>query len=131
MPRYFFSIKDDRRIVSDPEGTELPDEDSALAHACQVVSELTRNREQRTSSWRLAVCDGHGALCFELLFASVDESITRLPPAMRALVENACRNTALLKDEASQVRMTLRRLRGTMAQYDNAPYLASVNGMPL
>lgn len=124
MPRYFFSIKDDRRIVSDPEGTELPDEDSALAHACQVVRELSRNREQRTGSWRLAVCDGHGAPCFELLFASVDESVARLPPTMRVLVENACRNAALLNDEASQVRMTLRRLRGTMSQYDEAPHKA-------
>ena len=118
MPRYFFRINDGCKIVSDPEGTELPDEGCARAHACQVVRELMRNREQRTLSWRLAVCDGQGTLCFELLFASVDESVTQLRPAMRALVEDARRKTALLNDEIDQVRMTLRQLRGTMAQYD-------------
>jgi hypothetical protein len=118
MPRYFFSIKDGRKIVFDPEGTELPDEDSARSHACQVVRELMRNCEQRTLLWRLAVCDWQGTLCFELLFASMDETVRQLPPAMRALVEDACRNTALLNDEINQVRMTLRQRTGIMAQYD-------------
>src|SRR5690242_6829070 len=85
MPRYFFNLKDDRRIVPDPDGTDLSDEDSARAHARQVVWELTRNCEQRTNSWRLAVCDEHGAQCFELLFASVNESVTQSLPAMRRL----------------------------------------------
>jgi hypothetical protein len=98
MPRYFFNLKDGRRIVPDPDGTELPDEDSARAHARQVVWELTRNCEQRTNSWRLAVCDGRGAPCFEVLFASVDESVTQLPHAMRALAGVARRNAALLND---------------------------------
>jgi hypothetical protein len=95
MPRYFFSLKDGRRIVPDLEGTELSDEDSARAHARQVVWELKRNCEQRTNSWRLAVCDGHGAPCFELLFGSVDESVTQSLPAMRALGAAAYRNAAL------------------------------------
>ena len=85
MPRYFFNLKDGRRIVPDPEGTELPDEDSARTHARQVVWELTRNCKQRTKSWRLTVCDEHGAQRFELLFASVNESVTQSHPAMRAV----------------------------------------------
>ncbi len=130
MPRYYFSIKDDHRVVSDPEGTALRDEDAALAHAFQVVRELSRNREQQTRSWRLAVSNEQGAPCFELLFASVDDSVARLPPAMRAVIEDAYRNTALLKEEISQVRMTLRRLQGTMARYDKS-CPPSVKGMPL
>lgn len=140
MPRYFFNIKDGRKLVSDPDGTELPDEESARAHALEVVRELTRNREKRTSSWRLAVCDEMGALRFELLFASLVETVTQLPAASRALVEQACRNTALLNDEINQVRMTLHQLRWTMARYDTvgrsekspkSPHLATLDGIQL
>jgi hypothetical protein len=131
MPRYFFNVKDGRKLVPDREGTEFPDEESAREHACQVVRELTRNREHQTSSWRMTVNDGRGAECFELLFASVDDAVAALPENMRALVENACRNTALLKDEINQVRMTLLRLRGIIAQSDKAPYIASSDGYQL
>jgi hypothetical protein len=93
MPRYFFNLNDGRKIIPDLEGTELPDHDCARAHACQVVRELARNRERRTRSWRLAVCDVHCTLCFELLFASMDDSISRL---------DACRDTASLNDAIEQ-----------------------------
>jgi hypothetical protein len=149
MPRYFFNIKDGRKIISDPEGTELPDEESAREYAREVVRELTRNRENRTTSWRLAVCNEQGTPCFELLFASLVESITQLPPAARAVVEQACRNAALLNDEINHVRTTLHQLRATMAGYDTversekmarydtversekAPYLVTLNGTRL
>ena len=76
MPRYFFHLNTGDKIIPDPEGTELPNHDSARAHARQVVRELARNRERMTRSWRLAVFDGGGTPCFELLFASIDESDT-------------------------------------------------------
>lgn len=76
MPRYFFNLNDGRRIIPDIEGTELPDDDSARTHGCQVVRELARNRERTTRSWRLAVCDPQGAPCFELPFASIDDPVS-------------------------------------------------------
>jgi hypothetical protein len=88
MARYFFNLNDGRKIIPDLEGTELPDDDSARVHACHVVRELSRNRERRTRSWRLRVCDAHGTLCFELLFASVDDSIS-IPPEVHVMVEDA------------------------------------------
>jgi hypothetical protein len=93
MPRYFFHLNDGRRIISDPEGTELADDAVARDHASQVVRELTRNREESTSLWRLAVRDGHGTLRFELLFASVDEPASRLPRGISWTIEGACRAT--------------------------------------
>jgi uncharacterized protein DUF6894 len=107
MPRYFFNLNDGRKIIPDLEGTELPDDDSARAHAAQVARELTRNREQETRSWRLAVCDAQGTLHFELLFASMDESISRLLPVIRFMSDDAGGGKASLNEALEQVRTTL------------------------
>src|SRR5260370_11876186 len=107
MPRYFFNLNDGRKIIPDPEGTELPNDDFARAHAAQVARELAKNREQETRSWRLAVCDAQGTLRFDLLFASVDEAISRLPPAIRFMFDHAGGSTASLNKPIAQVRMTL------------------------
>ena len=106
MPRYFFNLNDGQKIIPDLEGTELPDDDSARAHAVQVARELARNRERETRSWRLAVCDAEGTLCFELLFGSMDEVISRLPPVIRFMFEDADDSTASLNKAMEQVRMT-------------------------
>ena len=107
MPRYFFNLNDGRKVIPDLEGTELPDDDSARAHAVQVARELARNRERETRSWRLAVCDAEGTLCFELLFGSMDEVISRLPPVIRFMFEDADDSTASLNKAMEQVRTTL------------------------
>ena len=107
MPRYFFNLNDGRKIIPDLEGTELPDDDSARAHVAQVAQELARNREQETRSWRLAVCDAEGTLRFELLFGSMDEVISRLPPVIRFMFEDADDSTASLNKAMEQVRTTL------------------------
>jgi hypothetical protein len=109
---YFFNLNDGRNIIPDLEGTELPDDDSARAHAAQVARELARNREQETRSWRLAVCDEQGTLRFELLFASMDETISRLPPALRFMFADASGSTASLNEAMEQVRMTLLSYEG-------------------
>jgi hypothetical protein len=112
MLRYFFNLNDGRNIIPDLEGTELPDDDSARAHAAQVARELARNREQETRSWRLAVCDAQGTLRFELLFASTDEAISRLPLALRFMFADASGGTASLSRAMEQVRMTLLSYEG-------------------
>ena len=106
MPRYFFNLNDGQKIIPDLEGTELPDDDSARAHAAQVARELARNREEETRSWRLAVCDAQGTLRFELLFASMDEAISRLPPVIRFMFDDAGGSTASFNEAIEQVRMT-------------------------
>ena len=124
MPRYFFNLNDGRKIIPDLEGTELPDDDSARAHAVQVARELARNREEETRSWRLAVCDAQGTLRFELLFASMDEAISRLPPVIRFMFDDAGGSTASFNEAIEQVRMTPLsyedREGGTLAQPDGA-----------
>src|SRR5229473_6991225 len=104
MPRYFFNLNDGQKIIPDLEGTELPDDDCARAHAIQVVRELARNREERTRSWRLAVCDAHGTLCFELPFASMDEPTPRTPPVISFMIDDASLSPASLRDAVERVR---------------------------
>jgi hypothetical protein len=93
MPRYFFNLNDGKKIIPDLEGTMLPDHDSALAHAGQVVRELARNRERETMSWRLAVRDEQGTLCFELPFETAHTLSPSIGPVMRAVVGDTRRNT--------------------------------------
>jgi hypothetical protein len=112
MPRYFFNLNDGRKVIPDVEGTELPDDDSARAHAAQVARELARNREQETRSWRLAVCDAQGTLRFEVLFASVGELPPRTRTVMRfmmvgEMVEDDSQSTASRNDAAEEVLMAL------------------------
>jgi hypothetical protein len=80
MPRYFFSLHDGSKIIPDPDGTELTDYHAARSHAFRVMRELSRNREEATSGWRLVVCEGRGLPCFELCFASADDTMSRYPP---------------------------------------------------
>ena len=80
MSRYFFNLFDGRKIIPDPDGTELSDDHCARAHAFRVMRELARNREEQTSAWRLVVHKGQETPCFELVFAAADDTMYRYPP---------------------------------------------------
>ena len=82
MPRYFFNLHNGRNIIPDPDGTELADYHAARAHAFQVMRELSRNREETTSAWRLAVYEGRGMSlpCFEFSFPTAHDTMSRYPP---------------------------------------------------
>ena len=114
MPHYFFHLKGNRRTIPDPSGTELPDERAARAHGCQVARELMRHREFSTRAWRLDVCDEKDNFCFDVLFASVDDTIALLAPDLRSSVEAVYRNAASLGDAVRQIEATLLQLRSTL-----------------
>lgn len=128
MPRYFFHLKGNRGTIPDPTGVELPDEKVARAHGCQVARELMRNREFSTRTWRLDVRDDKGNFCFDLLFASVDDSIAHLAPDLRSSLVDVCRNAASLGDAVDQVRATLLQLKGTLG--GGSISLVSKTGVP-
>jgi uncharacterized protein DUF6894 len=128
MPRYYFNLKRRDETLFDPDGTVLPDQAAAREHALHVIHELMRNAGVRTRPWRLAVMDQDRESCFELLFASYDDSIAHLTPELRSSVEMACRRHALLMDAIVDVRTTILQLRGTLARSDRKPYVAVENG---
>jgi len=129
--RYYFDLKQDMRFIRDPEGTELLDDSSARAHAEAVAKELMANNTRGARTWRLQVYDDQRHHRFELLFASIDPSIARLPPELQTSICDVCRTTASLTDAISDVRVSLLRLRATLARADGAPYLASLHGVQL
>jgi hypothetical protein len=120
MPRYYFNLKNSEGTLLDNEGTELPDQEGARAHAHQVMQELMRNASPQTRMWRLAVSDQNLVPCFECLFASHDESIAHLGPELRSSVERVYRNKVALTDAIIDVRATLLQIQSTLARSDNS-----------
>ena len=63
MPRYHFHVSN-RVRVTDPDGTMLPDDKSALIHALQVARELMFKRAgmlgQPWAAWTMRVNDKEG-----------------------------------------------------------------------
>jgi hypothetical protein len=76
----------------------------------------------------MAVMDQGKQSCFELLFASYDDSMAHLPPEFRSSVEMACRRHASLMDAIVDVRTTMPQIRGTLARSDRKPYVAAEDG---
>jgi hypothetical protein len=128
MPSYYFNLKKREGTLLDADGTNLPDEAAARKHALHVMGELMRHANVRTRGWRLAVIDENRRTCFELLFASHDDSMAHLTPEWRTSVETICRRHALLTDAIVDVRTTMLQIKGTLARSDRRPYVAAENG---
>jgi hypothetical protein len=128
MPLYYFNLKTGGDTIRDPDGTDLPDEPAAKEHARHIACELMRQRQQRTRSWRIEVCDGEGRRCLNLLFASVDDSIGHLSPEARGSIENVAAKAASLHDEIRAIELTIARVKGTMARAEGRPYVAAIDG---
>jgi len=131
MPVYFFNLKTAQGEIRDPDGTQSADEPTAKEHARQVARELMKWREPQSCSWRIVVRDNDGRQCFELLFASVDDSIATLGPELRCLIENVHRKQALLNDAIAAVRLSLMQIKATIARSNGRSYLAAVGGVSI
>jgi uncharacterized protein DUF6894 len=122
---FYFLLKCGRQTIADTEGVELPDDTAARAHAVAVGRELMRNREVDTRLWRLQVCDDYLEPKFEVLFAEIDRTISRLPSDLRGSIESVCRTAGALSDAILDVRSTLAEVRSTLARADR--FLPSPN----
>jgi hypothetical protein len=132
MSRYFFNLKTARGLVRDPEGTELPDENTARVHACNVARELMANQDlNATRLWRLDINDGRGRSYFQLPLAPFSPTLAAWPPEIRASVEDLCQKTVSLNDTINQLRVTLLQVKGTIARSEGTPYIAALDGVRL
>ena len=131
MATYYFNLKDSRTTIPDPDGTDLIDDEAARAHAVIVAREAMRNNEVRTRNWRIEVCGSNRAALFDILFASVDESMDHLPSDLRSSVETVSTKFASLSDAIHDVRMSMLELRTTLARSEGTPHLATLNGLRL
>ncbi len=131
MPTFFFNLKTAHGEIRDPDGTELADELTAQLHARQVARELMRWRKSQSRSWRIDVRDGDGQRCFEVLFASDDDSTAMPGSELRGLIENLRRKQASLTDAISTVRLSIKQLQAKIARSKGRPYLVSVDGVSI
>ena len=129
MPKYYFNLAAREDIVFDREGVDCPDELAAREHADAVARELMAHRELRTRAWRLDVRDTNGLPCFDLLFATIDETLGHLTPQLRSSIEGYCASAASFAEAIRSIRMTLIEVRATLARAEGALHLAAVNGV--
>lgn len=127
VPTYTFKLRDGRGDVEDSTGVQLPDRDSAIHYAHDVVHELMRSREKETRSWCLDVYDSsaNDNLVYEIPFASVDPSLDHLAPKFRTMVESASERKRLLGDAIHMAKATIQESRALVARARGRPYLAS------
>ena len=85
---------------------ELTDGVAAETHGAAVAREIIRNNRAQTQAWRLQVYAGDRDPCFELLFASVDDSIHHLLLKVQGLVRQAGSATASLMDTIQAVQVS-------------------------
>lgn len=78
MPIYHFNVHDGVSIP-DPEGTELPDLQSARKAAVQLCGALLTEQAEafwNEKEWSLDVCDHSGLILFKLTFFATDTAAT-------------------------------------------------------
>jgi len=126
MPIYTFRLRDGRGDMEDTTGVQLPDRDSALRYARDVVQELMRSREVETRAWCLDVYEGDTAdspIC-NIPFASVDPSLDHLTPKYRSMMEVMSERKRLLGDVIHAAHATIQESRALVARAQGRPYLA-------
>ena len=82
MPRYFFTIHRQDRVVDDPDGTYLPDAAAALSYAEYTIRELRKKTGYKDDlALMMMVKDqaGRTSNSFSLLTTSADASATSSP----------------------------------------------------
>ncbi|WP_046864756.1 DUF6894 family protein [Microvirga massiliensis] len=74
MPRYFFHLHCNDKVVLDPSGTELRDPDQAWEAARVTALDLMQTRPNTDVNWltcHFEVADETGEIVFELPFTEV------------------------------------------------------------
>jgi hypothetical protein len=119
MPLYYFVLKAGHHTYPDSEGQEFANEREAQGHAHAVARELMRNREARTSHWRIQVCDDYLQPRYEYLFADIDNTLDRFDSDFRGSVQAVARTTAAIGDSLRQIDTAMTDLRNMIVQIDS------------
>jgi hypothetical protein len=109
----------------------FPDERSAREYAEVVARELMAHREPRTRAWRLDVRDSNGLPCFDLLFATIDDTLGHLRPQLRSSIEAQCASAASFAEAIRAIRLTLLEVQAILARAEGAPCSGQRRGGPL
>lgn len=121
MSTYFYNLQTLDGIIRDPEGMDFPSRYLAWEYGRMIARELMQHRESATRSWRLDVYDGEGTRCFDVLFATVDDSVLCLPADLRHSVQDMHAKSASLIEAIHGTRLMMSQLRATMARAERLP----------
>jgi hypothetical protein len=128
MPRFFFNVRNGWGGLADPDGTSLPDVQSAKDYARRLARELMHGHETKRRYWHVVVRDDEDNRVFDLPFFSVDDSMNHLNPDRRRLIEIMCEKRMALAETLFETRMNVLRVRATLARSRNRPYVAAERG---
>jgi hypothetical protein len=128
MPTYTFKLLDDGSGVTDDLGIRLPNTKAAHGYACDVAHELMDHREEATRSWRLDVYENGAKKLFEILFATIDQTLDHLKPDARKLVEMTATRRRSLQDTYCAAWITCRESQALVARSRGKLYLATDHG---
>jgi len=123
MPRCYFHLCAQARILRDSIGTECPDLAAARAKARAVAIDLMRNSGGETRLWSLRVVDEQGKALFDLFFADVAASLDGGSRADQELSAATCRRLTALSDALSDARDTVAQSRILLARARGKPQL--------
>ena len=128
MPTYTFKLSDDGGGLTDDVGLRLADSKAAYGYACHVAHEMMAHREAATRSWRLDVYENGAKKIFEILFATIDETLNHLKPHNRKFVEMTSMRRRLLQDTLHAAWITYRESQALVARSHGKLYLATDHG---
>jgi len=117
MPVYHFLLKPSwNPPLIDRDGEEFPNDAAAYEHAVEVAREIMRNREVNCRTYSLEVRNENLETCFEIVFASIDETLELLPLDYRNSIIEYARARASLNETMVQMRRTLSDARETLTR---------------
>lgn len=128
MPAYTFRLLNDGDGVTDDLGLRLPNTKAAYDYACDVAHELMDHREEATRSWRLDVYESGAEKLFEILFATIDQTLNHLKPDNRKLVEMTALRRRSLQDTYHAAWITYRESQALLARSQGKLYVATDHG---
>lgn len=128
MPTYTFKLLDDGGGLTDDVGIRLPNSKAAYGYAYDVALEMMDHREAATRSWRLDVYEDGAKKLFEILFATIDETLNHLKPDNRKLVEMTAMRRRLFQDTLHSASITFRESQALIARSHGKLYLATDHG---
>ena len=128
MPTYTFKLLDDDSGVTDDLGIRLPNTKTAYGYACDVAHELMDHREAATRFWRLDVYEDGAKKQFEILLATIDQTLNHLKPDNRKLVELTAVRRRSLHDTFHAAWITYRESQALIARSHGNLYLAANRG---
>jgi hypothetical protein len=128
MPAYTFTLLNEGAGVTDDTGLRLPNTKAAYDYACDVALELMDHRETATRFWRLDVYENGAKKLFEILFATIDQTLDHLKPDNRKLVEMTAMRRRSLQDTYRAAWITCRESQALLARSRGKLYLATDHG---